>query len=100
MHNKNEYPSKNTQELFKAILSLKNQKEATQFFRDLLTPPEIDDFSQRFQIAKFLYQGNSYAKTAEKLKASTTTVSRVAHWLFRGRGGYKLILSRLFSKKD
>lgn len=93
---KNPYPTKQTKELFKAILCLKNQKESASFFRDLLTLPEITDFTQRFQIAKLLYQGNSYTKVAEKLKASTTTVSRVAHWLFRGRGGYQLTLKRLF----
>jgi len=96
---KSPYPTKQTKELFKAILALKNEKEATAFFRDLLTLPEISDFTQRFQIAKLLYQGNSYAKIARKLKASTTTVSRVAHWLFHGRSGYQLILKRLFSKK-
>jgi len=96
---KSPYPTKQTKELLKAILALKNEKEATAFFRDLLTLPEISDFTQRFQIAKLLYQGNSYAKIARKLKASTTTVSRVAHWLFHGRSGYQLILKRLFSKK-
>lgn len=96
---KKSYPSKQTRELFKAILTLKNQKETTAFFRDLLTLPEIKDFSNRFQMTKLLYQGNSYAKVAEKLKTSTTTVSRVAHWLFRGRGGYKLVLKRLLPKK-
>jgi len=93
------YPNAKTRELFKAVLNLKNQDEAIRFFRDLLTPAEINEFSNRFQMAKLLYQGNSYAKVAEKLKTSTTTVSRVAHWLFRGMGGYKLILTRLFPKK-
>jgi len=97
---KSPYPTKQTKELFKAILSLKNEKEATAFFRDLLTLPEINDFTQRFQIAKLLYQGNSYAKVAKELKVSTTTVSRVAQWLFHGRSGYQLILKRLFSKNQ
>lgn len=99
MDKENQYPSKETEELFKAILSLNNSQEATAFFRDLLTLPELEDFSQRFQIAKRLYQGKSYAATAEELQVSTTTVSRVAHWLFRGRGGYKLILRRLAKAK-
>jgi TrpR-related protein YerC/YecD len=93
------YPSKTNQELYQAILKLKNLNEAAKFFRDLLTLPEIEDFSQRFQIAKELHKGKSYAQVAKEVKASTTTVSRVAHWLHRGQGGYRLILDRLFPKK-
>lgn len=93
------YPDIFNKELFQAILKLKNPDETARFFRDLLTPAEINEFTNRFQMAKLLYQGNSYAKVAEKLKTSTTTVSRVAHWLFRGMGGYKLILTRLLPKK-
>ena len=89
------YPEKKTEELFEAILRLKNKNEAANFFRDLLTISEIKEFSNRWQAAKLLSQGVSYAEVAEKLKMSTTTVSRVAHWLFRGRNGYKLILKRI-----
>lgn len=93
------YPSKKDKELFEAILSLRNINEAENFFRDLLTIPEIKDFAKRLQIAKLLNRGLTYSETAEKVKASTSTVSRVAHWLFRGTGGYKLILSRLKNKR-
>ena len=89
------YPDKKAEDLFEAILKLKNKKEAAKFFRDLLTISEIKEFSNRWQTVKLLSQGLSYAEVAEKLKMSTTTVSRVAHWLFRGRNGYKLILKRI-----
>jgi len=90
------YPSKETKELFEAILNLKNLSEACLFFRDLLTIKEIDDSSSRFQIAKLLHQRKfSYEKIAKHCKVSTTTVTRVAHWLRHGLGGYKLILNRL-----
>ncbi len=88
-----------TKFLYQAILKLKNLSEASAFFRDLLTAQEIDTFSQRFQIAKLLHQGLSYSQIAKKLQVSTTTVTRVAFWLHRGRGGYQLILNRLFPKK-
>ncbi len=91
--------SSSAKELYKGILQLKNEDEAAKFFRDLLTPAEIEEFSKRFQMAKLLFQGNSYAKVAEKLKTSTTTVTRVALWLNRGMGGYKLILTRLLGKQ-
>jgi TrpR-related protein YerC/YecD len=98
MAKENTYPSKVDKELFEAILELKDAGEATKFFRDLLTIPEIKDLAKRWQIVKLLNRGLTYSEVAEKVKASTSTVSRVAHWLFRGTGGYKLILSRLKNK--
>ena len=92
------YPDKKTKELFEAILKLKNKDETAKFFRDLLTIAEIKEFSNRWQAAKLLSKRLPYAEVAERLKMSTTTVSRVAHWLFRGRGGYKLILKRISKK--
>ncbi|MBI2010570.1 MAG: helix-turn-helix domain-containing protein [Candidatus Chisholmbacteria bacterium] len=89
--------SRETKKLYTAILKLKSLQEAEKFFRDLLTLPEIGEFSKRFQIAKLLWQNaGSYETIAKKLKVSTTTVTRVAHWLNHGRGGYRLILERLF----
>ena len=83
--------------LLKAILQLKTEKEVAAFLRDLLTIREIKTTSKRFQMAILLYQGVPYAKIAKRLKVSTTTVTRTAHWLKHGRGGYKTVLKRLFS---
>jgi len=88
-----------TKQLYQGILKLKNLNEAKAFFRDLLTLQEIDTFTKRFQQAKLLYQGHSYAQVAKQLNVSTTTVTRTAFWLKRGRGGYRLILNRLFPQK-
>ncbi|MFC1618129.1 YerC/YecD family TrpR-related protein [Patescibacteria group bacterium] len=84
-----------TKELFKIILSLKNQREAKMFFRDLLTEAEVLEFANRWQAAKMLGQGISYTKISRETGLSSTTVARVAKWLRRGRGGYKLGLKRL-----
>ena len=86
-------------DLYKALLKLKTPHEVAAFWRDLLTHQEIKTFNQRFEMAKLLYQGYSYQRIAKKLKVSTTTVTRVAHWLHHGKGGYQLVLSRLFPKK-
>lgn len=84
-----------TDDLFKAILSLKSVEEAEDFFRDLCTIDEIKAMSERWQIAKLIYKGMSYRKIAEKLGVSTTTVSRVALWLNHGEGGYESVLDKL-----
>ena len=91
------YPTPEMEELFKALLQLKSTTEAAAFFRDLLTLPELKEFSNRWQIVKRLVSHESYEKIAKELKVSTTTVSRVALWLNNGRGGYKAVASRLFS---
>ena len=96
----NPYPTQEMQELFSAILKLKNETEAAKFFRDLLTLPELREFANRWQIVKLLCQNKSYLEISQKLKVSTTTVSRVAHWLNQGLGGYETIAERSkFSKK-
>lgn len=84
-----------TKELFQAILKIKTVKECEDFFRDLLTLHEIEEMAERFRIAKLLDRGLSYLEVADKTGVSTTTVTRVAHWLKHGRGGYRFIIDRL-----
>jgi len=86
--------NKKTDELFKAMISLKTVKEAEKFFRDLCTIDELKEMSERWQIAKMVNQGSPYREIAKKLDVSTTTVARVALWLNNGEGGYRLALDR------
>lgn len=92
------YPRAFSKELFQAILEIKTPDEAAKFFRDLLTMAEIEEFANRWQMVKLLTQGLPYIKIAQKLHVSTATVTRVAHWLHNGMGGYKAIAERVFSK--
>jgi TrpR-related protein YerC/YecD len=78
--------------LVKAFLKLKSEKDIANFLRDLLTLAEIEEFANRLEVARLLTQGLSYQRIAEKTGVSTATVTRVAHWLFRGCGGYKKVL--------
>lgn len=93
------YPSPEMKELFQAIQTIRSPKEAANFFRDLLTIAELDEFARRWQMVKLLRRGESYVIIAKKLGVSTTTVTRVAHWLNNGTGGYKTISSRVFTTK-
>lgn len=94
-----DYPTTAVKELFDAILRLKTVNEATRFFRDLLTIAELNEFANRWQAVKLLHQGKSYAEIAAKLGMSTATVTRVAHWLHHGLGGYQIIAGRMFPKQ-
>lgn len=91
------WDNQKTEDLLKAILALRNIKEAKKFFRDLLTEAEILEFGKRWQAAKMLNQEIPYSKIEKETGLSSTTVARVAKWLNKGMGGYKLMLKRLNS---
>lgn len=84
-----------TEELFKAVLKLKTKGECEKFFRDLCTLSELKAMAERFAVAKLANEKVSYREIAERTGASTATVTRVAHWLHHGEGGYKLVLKRI-----
>lgn len=82
-------------ELFGAIRSLETREETERFFRDLCTLSELEAMAHRWQVARLVDKGLPYLEVAERTGASTTTVTRVAHWLRHGEGGYRLALERL-----
>lgn len=81
-------------DLLRAVLSLRTLGEAEHFFRDLCTLSELEAMAHRWQVAKLLDQGLPYLEVAKRAGASTTTVTRVAHWLRHGQGGYRIALDR------
>ncbi|OGY47588.1 MAG: hypothetical protein A3J62_00150 [Candidatus Buchananbacteria bacterium RIFCSPHIGHO2_02_FULL_38_8] len=87
--------NRQSKQLFKAILKLRTEKEVAAFFRDLCTLEELEEMAKRWQAVEMLQKGQPYRQIAEKTGLSTTTVTRVAHWLNHGEGGYQLILKRI-----
>jgi len=81
-------------ELADALLSLRTRDEARRFLRDLCTLGELEALVHRWQIARLVDEGRPYLEIAERVGASTTTVTRVAHWLQYGTGGYRAALDR------
>ena len=84
-----------TTHLLDAILELKTREELQRFFDDLCTIQEINSMAQRFEVARHLKQGLTYAQIAEITHASTATISRVNRSLVYGAEGYQLALERL-----
>lgn len=78
--------------LSKAFLSCKSEEEMDALLRDIATLSEMQAFSERLEVAKLLSQGLSYRQIAKQTGASTTTVTRVAHFLENGEGGYRNVL--------
>src|ERR1700751_1837162 len=81
-------------ELFQTIVSLQTRVEVEAFLRDLCTLAELDAMAHRWAVARLVDEGLPYLEVAEKTGASTTTVTRVAHWVRHGEGGYRLALDR------
>jgi TrpR-related protein YerC/YecD len=81
-------------ELSEAILALETRQEVERFLRDLCTLAELEAMAHRWAVARLVDRGLPYLEIAQKTHASTTTVTRVAHWLRHGEGGYRLALDR------
>jgi TrpR-related protein YerC/YecD len=88
------WPTKEHRDLFETVASLRTKEEAQSFLRDLCTRAELDAMAHRWQVARLLDEGLPYLEVARRAHASTTTVTRVAQWLRRGEGGYRLALQR------
>jgi TrpR-related protein YerC/YecD len=82
-------------DLFAAVASLRNPDEAARFLRDLCTLSELEAMAHRWQVARLLEEGLPYLEISRRTHASTTTVTRVAHWLRHGEDGYRLLLDRM-----
>ncbi|WP_405099579.1 YerC/YecD family TrpR-related protein [Oceanobacillus sp. FSL H7-0719] len=91
----NKLRGKQLDQLFDAMLSLKDRDECYQFFDDLATMSEVQSLAQRLQVAKMLIDGSTYNSIENETKASTATISRVRRCINYGSDGYKLVVDRL-----
>ena len=82
-------------QLYKAILQLKDEQECYDFFQDLCTVTELRAMEQRFELAKLLNDGLIYNDILEKTGASSATISRVNRSLNYGMGAYRIIFDRM-----
>ena len=86
--------TKELRELSEAVLALQSRDEVERFLRDLCTIAELEAMAHRWAVAQLVDRGLPYLEVAQRTHASTTTVTRVAHWLRHGEGGYRLALDR------
>lgn len=86
--------------LYKAVLTLENEKECAAFFEDLCTPQELSAIAQRLNVASMLTDGKVYNSIVEATGASTATISRVNKTLtYQTAGGYKMVFERMKGEK-
>jgi TrpR-related protein YerC/YecD len=82
------------EDLFETVQGLESPDEVEHFLRDLCTLSELEAMAHRWEVVKLLDQGLPYQEISRQTGASTTTVTRVAHWLRHGEGGYRTALDR------
>jgi len=87
-----------TDQLCEAFLLLDSTEEAYAFLEDVATIGEIKALSQRLEVARLLYEDNTYPQIAKNTGASTATISRVKKFLDYGTDGYKIVLDRMKEK--
>ena len=80
--------------MFRAILSLSSEEECAAFFEDIFTIKEMQDISQRLQVAEMLHDGKNYIEISRLTGASTATICRVNKCLLYGNGGYRNALEK------
>ena len=90
-----------TDNLFRAVLSLNNIDECYAFFEDLCTPQELKAISQRLHVARLLTDNCVYNDIVKKTGASTATISRVNKTLnYQAAGGYQIVFDRMKEEED
>lgn len=82
-------------ELFNAILLLRDVEECRAFFQDLCTPAELQALKDRWIVAELLADGLTYRDIRDRTGVSVTTVGRVARCLSEPPAGYAAVLQRL-----
>ena len=97
----NKLPKKpRSEELYRAILALRDVDECMKFFDDLCTVSELMAMEQRYHVAMCLDKGMIYNDILAETGASSATISRVNRSLQYGKGGYEIAFSRLSETEE
>lgn len=86
--------------LLQAVLALRTEREAREFFRDLCSPAELEAMADRWAVVEELQRGSPYRAIHQKTGVSVTTIGRVARTLALGKGGYEVIAARVGATKE
>ena len=70
-------PENHLHTLYETVLKLETVEECDAFFEDICTIKELQDLSQRLQVAMLLNEGKNYQEVSAKTWASTATICRV-----------------------
>ncbi len=86
-----DFPNEESRDLCRSMLMLETVEDFENFLRDLCTIQELKEMTERWSIAKMVWENCPYRVITQKTGASSTTIARVAHWLTYGKGGYQKV---------
>jgi len=78
--------------LYRALADLEDPSDVAALLEDICTIREVEEMSQRLEVARLLSIGEPYITITEKTGASATTIARVSKSLYHGAGGYARVL--------
>lgn len=81
--------------LIDLFASIESKEEAAMLLKDILTPKERDDIAERWQLIQALASGLTQREVAKKCKVSISKVTRGAHEMKYGSGGFGHFLRKL-----
>ena len=82
------------EQFYTAVLALRTKEECRSFFDDVCTIKELQDLTQRLQVAFLLDKGMNYQEISKEAGVSSATISRVNRCLVYGDGGYRTVIER------
>ncbi len=79
-------------DLVATLSSIDDPDQCWRFLRDLCTAAELEAMAERWAIARMLWQRVPYKRIVRERRSSSTTIARVARWLYGEAGGYRCAL--------
>ena len=80
--------------LSQVLVDIDSQKIMLALLRDLCTLEELEVLARRWEAAQLIDQNIPYRTIAARTGLSTATVTRIAHWLHYGQGGYRAVIQQ------
>ena len=80
------------EQLYAALAGLDKPADVAALLEDMCTIREVEEMSQRLEVARLLSVGEPYTTITEKTGASATTIARVSRALYHGATGYARVL--------
>ena len=88
-------PPRHFKELFALFASVNSEKEAEVLLSDILTPQELAQLAERWQLIQELHKGTPQREIAKNLGISISKITRGSRMLQYGSGGFAYFLKKL-----
>jgi TrpR-related protein YerC/YecD len=94
------YYTQDINALIDVLVNCKDQDKAKQFLKDLFTHAEIRDLSNRWKVAKMLWNKVPYSQIERMTGMSSTTIARISKSLKQGTGYRNMIKKDLIAEDE